>query len=624
MTTAADSGLGRLHPVIVHHVVNSLGWTSLRPLQEQAVAPVLDGSDALLLAPTAGGKTEAAMFPVLTAMEQRHWDGLSVVYLCPLKALLNNLLPRLETYSGWVGRRAALWHGDTTTGTRRATLAAPPDVLLTTPESLESMLVSTSVDHHRLFADLRAVIVDEAHAFGVGDRGWHLVAVLERLSRIAGRRLQRVGLSATVGNPADLLSWLQGSAAGQRTGVVVAPGTAAEVTTAGRHRSDESKTVTTALPAADADIQLDYVGSVANAAKVIAALYRGEKRLVFCDSKQLVEQLGMQLRELGVTTHLIHASLSLDERRRAELAFAEGRDCVIVSTSALELGLDVGDLDRVIQVNAPLTVAAFLQRLGRSGRRPGTRRNCLFLALREEDLLLAAGLLLAWSRGFVEPVAAPPSPRHITAQQLLALCLQEGRVGERTWQEWLPLPELTADAPQIAAYLVDQGYLDTDGGMLFIGPEAERRFGHRHFMNLMAVFTAPPEFTVLHGRDEIGRIDPSLLADRVEGPRLLLLGGRSWRVTWTDWKRRRCFVESAEGGGRARWLSDGVGGLSFEIARSMRDVLLGEEVPVSLTHRASGVLAGCAATRSAGYGAGARSSAGTRMTCAGGRGQDTG
>jgi ATP-dependent Lhr-like helicase len=592
MTMSADPGLGRLHPVIVHHLVNSLGWTSLRPLQDQAVAPVLDGSDALLLAPTAGGKTEAALFPVLTAMEQQHWDGLSVIYLCPLKALLNNLLHRLETYSAWVGRRVALWHGDTPASRRKSTLADLPDLLLTTPESLESMLVSTGVDHQRLFAGVRAVIVDEAHAFGAGDRGWHLIAVLERLSRIAGRPLQRIGLSATVGNPEQLLTWLQGSAAGQRTGIVVAPQGETEGTTASRDRSGESKAATTALPAADADIQLDYVGSLENAAKVIAALYRGEKRLVFCDSKRLVEQLGAQLRELGVTTHLIHASLSLDERRRAELAFAEGRDCVIVSTSALELGLDVGDLDRVIQINAPLTVAAFLQRLGRSGRRPGTRRNCLFLALREDDLLLAAGLLLAWSRGFVEPVTAPPAPRHITAQQLLALCLQEGRVGEQTWQEWLPLPALTDDAAQITAYLVERGYLDTDGGMLFIGPEAERRFGHRHFMSLMAVFTAPPEFTVLHGRDEIGRVDPSLLADRVDGPRLLLLGGRSWRVTWTDWKRRRCFVEQAESGGRARWLSDGVGGLSFEIARSMRDVLLGAEVPVSLTRRASGVLAG--------------------------------
>ena len=588
----SEPGLDRLHPVIVHHLVNSLGWKTLRPLQDEAVGPVLDGHDALLLAPTAGGKTEAAMFPLLTAMDRQRWQGLSVIYVCPLKALLNNLLPRLESYTAWLGRRVELWHGDTTPSRRRAILTAPPDVLLTTPESLESMLVSTHVDHRRLFADLRAIVVDEVHAFGGDDRGWHLLAVLERLTRIRGQAIQRIGLSATVGNPAELLRWLQGSAAGTTSGVVVAPETASLPDPGGRVRSEKSGTATTALPAAGADIELDYVGSTANAAKVIGALYRGEKRLVFCDSKQLVEELGAQLRELGVTTYLIHASLSLDERHRAEHAFAEGRDCVIVSTSALELGLDVGDLDRVIQVNAPPAVAAFLQRLGRSGRRPGTRRNCLFLALREDHLLLTAGLLLAWSSGFVEQVIAPPEPRHITAQQLLALCLQEGRVGMRTWQEWLPLPELTVDAEPIASYLVEQGYLDTDNGMLFIGPEAERRFGHRHFMNLMAVFTAPPEFTVLHGRDEIGRTDPSLLADRVEGPRLLLLGGRNWRVTWTDWKRRRCFVEPAESGGRARWLSDGVGGLSYEIARSMREVLLGADVPVSVTQRADGVLAG--------------------------------
>jgi ATP-dependent Lhr-like helicase len=592
MAMSADEGLDRLHPVITHHLVNSLGWRSLRPLQDQAVGPVLDGSDALLLAPTAGGKTEAAMFPLLTAMDRERWQGLSVIYVCPLKALLNNLLPRLESYTAWLGRSVAVWHGDTTGAGRRAILTAPPDVLLTTPESLESMLVSVHVDHRRLFADLRTVVIDEVHAFGGDDRGWHLLAVLERLTRIRGQAIQRIGLSATVGNPGELLHWLQGSGAGTRSGVVVAPEAGRPAATDGPVRSGESESAATGLPAADADIELDYVGSVSNAAKVIAALYRGEKRLVFCDSKQLVEELGAQLREFGVVTYLIHASLSLDERRRAERAFAEGRDCVIVSTSALELGIDVGNLDRVIQVNAPLTVAAFLQRLGRSGRRPGTRRNCLFLALREEQLLLTAGLLLAWSRGFVEPVAAPPEPRHIVAQQLLALCLQEGRVGMRTWQEWLPLPALSVSAKTIASYLVEQGYLDTDDGMLFIGPEAERRFGHRHFMNLMAVFTAPPEFTVLQGRDEIGRTNPSLLADRVEGPRLLLLGGRSWRVTWTDWKRRRCFVEPADAGGRARWLSGGVGGLSYTVARSMRDVLLGTDVPVALTQRASGVLAG--------------------------------
>lgn len=569
--------LAGLHPTLAHNLVATLGWTQLRPLQQAAIEPVMQGDDALLLAPTAGGKTEAATFPILSRMAAEGWTGLSVLYLCPLKALLNNLLPRLEIYGGWTGRRVALWHGDTPDSRRKSILTDPPDLLLTTPESLESMLVSPNVDHNRLFADLRAVVVDEVHAFGSGDRGWHLLAVLERLSRLAGRPLQRIGLSATVGNPDELLCWLQGSSAGKRSGVVV-----------GR----QPRPFGTKETEPELDLQLDYVGSVENAATVIAALHRGEKRLVFCDSKRLVELLGAELRTRGVTTYLVHASLSLDERRRAEQAFAEGRDCVIVSTSALELGIDVGDLDRVIQVNSPGTVAAFLQRLGRSGRRAGTQRNCLFLALNEDQLLLAAGLLLAWGRGFVEPVAPPPEPRHIVAQQLLALCLQENRVGEKLWQEWLPVPSLTESASPITNYLIEQGFVDREDGMLFIGPEAERKFGRRHFMGLMAVFTAPPEFTVLHGRDEIGRTDPVLLVDRVDGPRLLLLGGRNWRVTWTDWKRRRCFVEPAEGGGRARWVSSTPGGLSYEITRSMREVLLGADPPVTLTRRAHGVLAG--------------------------------
>ena len=326
---------------MVHHIVNTLGWPSLRPLQEEAVGPVLDGADALLLAPTAGGKTEAAVFPLLTAMDTRRWSGLSVIYVCPLKALLNNLLPRLAGYAGWLGRRAAIWHGDVGASARQRLLRDPPDVLLTTPESLEAMLISLKVEHGALFAGVRAVVVDEVHAFAGDDRGWHLLAVLERLTRVTGRPIQRIGLSATVGNPDELLGWLQGSGRGQRPGVVVAPGVG------------PAPGAAPGLP--PGDVELDYVGSVSNAATVIASLHRGEKRLVFCDSRQLVEEIGAALRERGVTTFLSHASLPLDERRRAEQAFAEARDCVIVATSTLELGIDVGDLDRVIQVNDPPT-----------------------------------------------------------------------------------------------------------------------------------------------------------------------------------------------------------------------------------------------------------------------------
>ncbi|MET8541075.1 DEAD/DEAH box helicase [Kitasatospora sp. NPDC004799] len=572
------SGVDDLDPVLVHHIVNTLGWPGLRPLQERAVEPLLAGDDAVLLAPTAGGKTEAAAFPLLSQMSMQRWSDTSVLYLCPLKALLNNLLPRLQTYTAWLGRTAALWHGDVTTGRRRWILAERPDVLLTTPESLEAMLVSAHVDHKAFFSGLRAVVVDEVHAFAGDDRGWHLLAVLERLQRVVGRPIQRVGLSATVGNPAELLEWLQGTGVGKRPGRVVAP-----------HLDEPAGS----SPGGQAtpppgDVQLDYVGSVDNAATVIAALHRGEKRLVFCESRRLVEELGEKLRMKGVTTFLSHASLSVDQRRQAEEAFAEARDCVIVSTSTLELGIDVGDLDRVIQIDAPATVASFLQRIGRTGRRAGTSRNCLFLALDENGLLGAAGLLLQWSRGWVEPVVAPPEPRHIVAQQLLALCLQEHRVGDHLWPEWWNgLGLFSSEARPILRHLVEEGYLDQDGGLLFIGPEAERRFGHRHFMNLTAVFTSPPQFTVLHGRTEIGQTDPDLLTEEVAGPRRLLLAGRSWLVTYIDWSRKRCFVEPVDSGGKAKWSGFGfVRGTSFELTRVVREVLLGTDPPVDLTKRA--------------------------------------
>ncbi|WP_343450077.1 DEAD/DEAH box helicase [Micromonospora oryzae] len=577
-----------LDPVLLHHVVNSLGWPELRPLQRDAIGPLLDGDDALLLAPTAGGKTEAAMFPLLSRMARDGWTGTSVLYLCPLKALLNNLHPRIERYAAWLGRTAALWHGDVHTAARRAVLWQRPDILLTTPESLEAMLVSVNVDHRGFLAGLRAVVVDEVHAFAGDDRGWHLLAVLERLARVAGRPLQRVGLSATVGNPEELLTWLRGAATDRRPGRVVAPDVPAAI----------GPSDVTGPPAGD--VELDYVGSLFNAAKVIAALHAGEKRLVFCESRQTVEELGQLLRERGVSTFLSHASLSADERRRSEQAFAEARDCVIVSTSTLELGIDVGDLDRVVQIDAPATVASFLQRLGRTGRRPGSIRNCLFLCRTGQELVRAAALLSLWGRGWVEPVVPPPEPRHIVAQQMLALCLQEHRVGDRLWtQAWNGLPPFGPGAEPIVRHLVDHGYLDSDGGLLFIGPEAERRFGRRHFMDMTAVFTGPPEFTVLHGRQELGRVDPSLLTEEVRGDRRLLLGGRSWRVTYIDWRRRRCFVEPVDDGGRARWTSLGWVGWSHPLTRAMRGVLLGDDPPVRLTGRATDRLAAERADRSA-------------------------
>jgi ATP-dependent Lhr-like helicase len=340
-----------------------------------------------------------------------------------------------------------------------------------------------------------------------------------------------------------------------------------------------------------AEVTLDHVGSLANAATVVSRLHAGEKRLVFCEARRSVEELAHDLRTRGVQTFVSHSSLSVDERRRAEQAFAEARDCVIVSTSTLELGIDVGDLDRVVQVDSPRTVASFLQRLGRTGRRPGTTRNATVLTTDEDAHLQAAGLLLLWSRGFVEPVVAPPSPRHIAAQQVLALCLQEGQVGDAVWRQWWgDLAVFDATGAHVVDWLVDTKHLERDSGMLFVGPEAERRFGRRGFMELLSVFAASPEFLVLHGRTELGSVDPAVLTRKVDGPRIVVLGARSWEVTHVDWRRHRCHVQPADTHTTMRW-SGQPAPLSFALCRAQRDVLLGHDPAVALSRRAVEALA---------------------------------
>jgi len=566
----------KLHPLLAHHVVNTLGWPALRPLQQQALGPVSSGEHALIVAPTAGGKTEAAVLPVLSRMLTEEWQGLSVLYLCPLKALLNNLEPRLAQYADLVGRRATLWHGDVGESARQAIRDAPPDILLTTPESIEALLLSRRTEHERFFADVRCIIVDEIHAFGGDDRGWHLLAVTERVQRLVDRQIQRVGLSATVGNAPELLGWMTATSAGPSC--VIQP--AAD------------------MPRSTPDLTVDHVGSLENVAIVLSRLHRGEKRLVFVDSRARVEELATLLRERSVTTFVSHGSLGRDERHAAEAAFAEARDCVIVATSTLELGIDVGDLDRVIQVDSPGTVAGFLQRLGRTGRRAGATPNLLFLSTSEEELLRILGLLGAWEGGFVEPLEAPAFPLHLLAQQLLAVILQEGGVGRNTWLEWLGDPcvlgeDVSAWADELVTYLLAEGLLFEDGGLLGIGPVGEQRYGRRNFLELMAVFSDPPTLRVVAGRVELGTVHSRVLSlDPGDGAPILLLGGRSWQVTDVDWKRRVAQVVPAESRGKARWFGGGRG-TGSEIAQAIRQVLNGRDLKgVRLSQRATQRLAG--------------------------------
>lgn len=557
----------RLHPAVQYHVVNSLGWSTLRPTQLQAIEPIQAGRNCLLLAPTAGGKTEAAIIPVLSRMCLEQWQGLSVIYVCPIKALLNNLEPRLAKYAGLLGRTVEVWHGDVADSRKRRILREPPDILLTTPESLEGMLVSSRVEREAWFGNVRAVIGDELHAIAADDRGWHLRSVLARLERYTHAPVQRIGLSATVSNPEELLAWF--APAGNR------------------------EVVGTSSVSTDAEVTIDAVGNLDNAAVVIARLYRGEKRLVFCDSRSTAEKLGAGLNQMGIRTFVSHASLSASERRHAEAAFAEEKDCVIVATSTLELGIDVGDLDRVIQIDSPSSVGSFLQRMGRSGRRAGTRRSCLFLTTSDQGLLTALGICHLWSQSWVEGVNPPPEPWNVIAQQALLMVLEQGRVSalelrKALLQSFPELPE--TDIQLVVQELAERGYLSEDeADVLQIGPQAEKAYGGGHYRDLMATFSGPDLLLARHGSTELGYLDPSVFLGQ-QGPCVVLLSGRSWKVIQVEWRKGIAWLEPVEEGGKARWMGGGRE-FSAELAEAIRQILeTGEVRHFTLSKRAQQAL----------------------------------
>lgn len=543
-----------LHPALQHHVVNSLGWKELRPFQDAALPHVLSGEHVIILAPTAGGKTESALFPVLSRMLTESWSGLSVLYVCPIRALINDLNLRLERYLELVGRKVGRWHGDVQTGARTKMLRDIPDLLLTTPESLEGMLTSTRVNSRELFSNLKVVIVDEVHAFAGDDRGWHLLSVLSRIQRLAGAEFQRVGLSATVGNPECLLEWLVSGGTAPRR-VLYPP----------------------ALAQAKAEIQLDYVGSLENAASVISRLYRGEKRLVFVDSRARAEKIATALSATGTKTFITHSSLSPAHRRDAEAGFLASQDCVIVATSVLELGVDIGDLDRVIQIDAPSTVASFMQRMGRTGRRRDTQRNCLFLATTDDALMQAAAIANLFDAGYVEQVNPPPAPYHILAQQVMALALQERGIGITDWFEWVQSVPAFSEMParertQVIDWMLDKQILGEDGGLLWFGKHGEKTFGRKNFLEILSVFTSPPVFLVTHGKQELGYIDErALFTSATDGFASLLLAGQIWSIVSIDWKHRRVFVRPTTDAGIAPWRGQPVL-LSYDLCQALKSL----------------------------------------------------
>jgi len=530
-----QSTFARFAPRLQQAIVARLGWSSLRRVQEEAGAALLDGYNAVVLAPTAGGKTEAAMFPVLSQMVEAPPSGVGALYLAPIKALLNNQAERLGQYTEMVGLRRFVWHGDVTGHQRNSFLKDPAELLMTTPESLEVMFISERVDVRRLFGELRVVVVDEIHAVAGSDRGAHLMSLIERLARVSRYDIQRVGLSATVGNPPQILDWLQGTS--RRPKVVVDP------------------------PKVPGSKQLLVVHrpSLGELARDAAQVAKGAKSLFFCQSRAMTEAVAEFMRNTGTTVFVHHSAVSKEERALAEERFAHGSNACIVCTSTLELGIDVGDLDRVLQAEAPDTVSSFLQRMGRTGRREGRAANTTFFCETVDGVLQAIALVELAKAGLVESVEVEARCWPVLIHQLLAMALADGGIPpEDAWNHLSKVPDFQgihrAEYDRLLSWMIRDRSLLLVGGRLVLGPTAEKRYGRRHFMELFAVFTSPQSYAVRNAAgDPLGTLSQAFVDRLVEGVSCFLLGGRAWAVVQIRHSERQIVVERAPTGKQPTW-----------------------------------------------------------------------
>jgi ATP-dependent Lhr-like helicase len=549
----------RFPPRLQEAIVSRLGWSSLRPAQELSAHALFDEKNAVILAPTAGGKTEAAVFPMLAKLMRNEPDGVGLIYIAPIKALLNNQSDRLNEYVEMVGLRCFMWHGDVKQSQKNAFQKAPSDFLMTTPESLEVMLLSPRVAHKRLFSDVRAVIVDEVHALAGTDRGAHFMSVLERLAQNTNNDIQRIGLSATVGNPYDILTWLQGSSA--RTGQVIEP-----------PKKPSPKHIKIYLR--------ETINGIAQEASKHAY---GKKSLFFCQSRSLAEKIAEQMQGRGTDVFVHHSSVSHEERKSAEERFHHGSNVSIVCTSTLELGLDIGDLDIVFQANAPSTISSFLQRMGRTGRRDGQVPNTTFFCEDFEAVLQAIAIIELAREHWVE--SAPQNNRcwPVLVHQLFALALQFGAVSkERCWETLSIVPDFCGvekkEFDSLVRHLIKKDFLYHSGGLLSLGDKAESTFGRKNFMELYAVFTSPQLYTVkTEAGHTLGTLEQLFVDKLVEEMSSFLLSGRAWTVRQINHKDRTLRVAPAPRGERPSWAGFIPQILGFELCQKVEQLLINND-----------------------------------------------
>lgn len=593
----------------IRDYIYSRNWDSLREVQIGA-AEVLFGTEnnLLLTSSTASGKTEAAFFPIISRLYDDPPQTFGALYIAPLKSLINDQFSRLDELLDMSGIPVFHWHGDVAMSHKNKALRDPKGILQITPESLESMLMNRNNDIVRLFGDLRYVVLDEIHTLTGTDRGNQIICQLCRISRLIGRDPVRVGLSATIGDTDIAAKWL---GAGSERGVSVVG--MKETRTSWRlgmehfyiqsdspDQSESGNKYLTAVGEATpgeneparpeaSDNSVGYT-PLDPGFEYIYDCTADKKCLVFSNSREETEYLTATLRQIAdrrgdPDVFLIHhGNLSASLREEAEMKLKDDElRTVTCATVTLELGIDIGRLERIVQLDAPTTVSSLLQRLGRSGRR-GTPPEMMMVFREENPLpntplpqLMPWGLLRAIAivqlyleERFIEPPNVKKLPFSLLFQQTLSTLAASGELtAKRLAEKVLSLPPFAGVTKEeyrtLLLSMIKNDFIEmTEEKGLIVGLKGERLINSFKFY---AVFKDSEDYTVRSGSDEIGTITtPPPVGDR------FALAGRVWEVEELDVARKLIYVKEVKGKMEISWPGD-YGEIHTRILERMKQVL---------------------------------------------------
>ena len=586
----------RFSPYIQEYIYQK-GWQHLREVQVAAARVIFEGEKNLLLAAgTASGKTEAAFFPALTLLEESPSSSVGILYISPLKALINDQFSRLEELLEEAHLPVTRWHGDVSQSQKEKLIRHPAGVLQITPESLEGMLMHRKSAVIKLFSDLRFVIIDEVHYFMSSPRGVQLLSILERIGRLCAIDPVRIGLSATLGDPSVGEKWLS-TGSGRETVTPKLPAFGSKLRLGAEHFTLLHPEVK------DGELSENDLAYY----QFLLDHTHGKKCILFGNAKMELERVISTLKELAVKNkkedvYLIHhGNLSASLRENTELVMKESEQKLVTgATVTLELGIDVGEMERIVQLGAPFSVSSFVQRLGRSGRR-GEPAEMLFAIseyqhLAEEHLLqvidwnflrcIAICQLYLEDR-FIEPSKEQKKPFQLLYHQTMSMLTSMGEASPAYLASQVLSLQVFSHITKeefslLLRHLVETGQLEkTERGGLMIGINAEHIVSDHQFL---AVFETPQFWVVRNESEEIGTV----LVKFPEGERFAL-AGHTWEVTGCDEKAKLLFVKPIPGRSNNLWEGGGFS-IHTKILQKIRQILTEEKKYAYLMPKAAELL----------------------------------